>query len=115
MCLNGTEHKIYSVTVTKDGDKYYSDEFDVDLKTVGKWSGLFDTDDQAIFEDDFVLGTFKSNNFKTCFKVIFQNGSFLFDNGYVQVPFTEILSPKVIGNVYEDAVLLESYNAGKKK
>lgn len=62
---------------------------------------------KPIFEGDIVQAHFRNNHSKQTFRVIFEDGMFLFDNFCVKVPKYDIYSTKVIGNIHDNPELLE--------
>lgn len=79
----------------------------VDPDTIGECTELRDLRRDVLFEHDIVTAKFKSNGARCNFKIIFEAGSFLFDNGKVAVPFKEIRSAVKIGNVTDNPELLK--------
>lgn len=75
--------------------------------TIGECTELRDLRRDVLFEHDIVTAKFKSNGARCNFKIIFEAGSFLFDNGKVAVPFKEIRSAVKIGNVTDNPELLK--------
>ena len=79
----------------------------VDPSTVGQYTGLTDKNCKKIFEGDIITAYFKSNRSKQKFSVIFENGTFLFDNSRVKVSINNIYRLKIIGNIYDNPELLK--------
>ena len=77
-------------------------------ETVGQYTGLT-VPSGKIFENDIVTAKFKSNGARYNFTVKYDNtkGSFVFDNGSVKVPFCDIRSVRIIGNIHDNPELLE--------
>jgi uncharacterized phage protein (TIGR01671 family) len=84
----------------------------VDPKTVGQFTGLTDKNGKKIFEHDIVQAHFRNNHSKQTFRVIFDDGMFLFDNNHVKVPKYDIYSMKVIGNIHDNPELLGGADNG---
>ena len=75
---------------------------EVDPSTVGQYTGLKDKNGERIFEGDIVQSHFKTNHSKQIFRVTFDDGMFVFNNGYVKVPVRGIYGIKVIDNVHDN-------------
>ena len=83
------------------------ERYDFIPETVGQFTGLTDKNGKKIFESDIVQAHFRSNHSKQKFRVVFDDGMFLFDNNHVKVPKYEIYAMKVIGNIHDNPELLE--------
>lgn len=81
--------------------------FAVYQETVGQFTGLTDCGGHSLYEHDIVTAKFKSNGSRHNFKIVFEDGAFLFDNGCIAVPFDRIRSAVKIGNIHDNPELLE--------
>jgi hypothetical protein len=81
---------------------------EVDPETVGQYTGLT-VPSGKIFEHDIVTAKFKSNGARFNFTVKYSNekGCYVFDNGCVKVPFCDIRSVRIIGNIHDNPELLK--------
>lgn len=79
----------------------------VDSETVGQYTGLT-VPSGKIFEHDIVIAKIKSNGARFNFTVKYSNkkGCYVFDNGSVKVPFDDIRSVRIIGNIHDNPELL---------
>ena len=82
-------------------------EFEVAPETVGQYIGFIDKNGKKIFEGDIVQAHFRTNHSKQIFRVTFDDGMFIFNNGYVKLPVREIYGIKVIGNIHDNSELLK--------
>ena len=76
--------------------------YKVDPYTVGQYTDLKDKNGKRIFEGDIVQAHFRTNHSKQIFRVTFDDGMFIFNNGYVKLPVRGIYRIKVIGNVHDN-------------
>lgn len=81
---------------------------DVIPETVGQYTGLT-VPSGKIFEHDIVTAKFKSNGARFNFTVKYSNehGCYVFDNGCTKVPFCNIRSVRIIGNIHDNPELLK--------
>ena len=77
-------------------------------ETVGQYTGLT-VPSGKIFEHDVVTAKFKSNGARFNFAVKYDNqkGCYIFDNGYIEVPFEQIRSVRILGNIHDNPELLK--------
>ena len=77
-------------------------------ETVGQFTGLT-VPNGKIFEHDIVTAKFKSNGARYNFTVKYSNekGCFVFGNGCVKVPFDNIRSVRIIGDIHDNPELLK--------
>ena len=75
---------------------------EVDPSTVGQYTELKDKNGERIFDGDIVQEHVKTNHSKQIFRVAFDYGTFIFNNGYVKVPVSGIYRIKVIGNIHDN-------------
>ena len=90
-----------------DGEYSPYDVHKVILETVGQFTGLTENG-KRIFEGDIVKAFFRNNHSKQIFRVVFDDGIFLFDNNCVKVPKYDIYAMEVIGNIHDNPELLEA-------
>ena len=85
----------------------YNNWFNIISETVGQYTGLT-VPSGRIFEHDIVTAKFKSNGARFNFIVKYsgEKGCYIFDNGSVKVPFCNIRSVRVIGNIHDNPELL---------
>jgi uncharacterized phage protein (TIGR01671 family) len=76
-------------------------------ETIGQYTGLTDKNCKMIFDGDIVQAHFRTNHSKQIFRVTFDDGMFIFNNGYVKLPVREIYGIKVIGNIHDNPELLK--------
>lgn len=76
-------------------------------ETAGQYTGISAKNGKRIFEGDIVTARFKSNRSPQTFKVVFENGIFLFDNGCVKAPPFDVYGIEIIGNIHDNPELLE--------
>lgn len=116
-----TENKAQIISYANhEGNSYNWDE--VDLETVGQYTGLKDCNGEKIFEGDII--NYEAYSPKNKAKVIFDNGSYFAEN-ISKYGGKHLLSEKVcdmgqtgscdynhevIGNIYENLELLEIIN-----
>lgn len=81
---------------------------DVIPDTVGQYTGLT-VPSGKIFEHDIVTAKFKSNGARFNFAVKYsgENGCYVFDNGATKVPFCDIRSVRIIGNIHDNPELVK--------
>lgn len=92
------------------GTRRITIEWEVDPSTVGQFTGLTDNHGNKIFEGDIVQAHFTTNHSKQIFRVTFDDGMFIFNNGHVKLPVRGIYGIKVIGNIHDNPDLLEVHN-----
>jgi hypothetical protein len=80
----------------------------VNPETVGQYTGLT-VPSGKIFEHDIVTAKFKSNGARRNFVVKYDNqrGCYIFDNGHIKVPFEQIRSVRILGNIHDNPELLD--------
>lgn len=103
-------HRIYTGFAECDCGDFYGDWYEVDPKTVGRFTGLFDKEGERIFEGDIVRDIFL--NSKKMYEVKFTTD---YNCGFE--PFCEqihgghmLLEPEdceVIGNIHDNPELME--------
>ena len=81
---------------------------EVDYNTIGQYTGLT-VSSGKIFEHDIVTAKFKNNGarFNFTVKYSYEKGGYVFDNGSIKVPFCDIRSVKIIGNIHDNPELLK--------
>lgn len=84
-------------------------------ETLCEFTGLYDKNGKRIWENDIVTAHFKSNRTKQTFRVIYDCGMFLFDNGCVKVNSWDIFSLKVVGNSIDNPELLTAERIGENE
>lgn len=82
--------------------------FVISPETVGQYTGLT-VPSWKIFEHDIVTAKFKSNGARFNFTVKYntEKGGFVFDNGHIKVPFADIRSVRIIGNIHDNPELMK--------
>lgn len=98
----------YDTAIWETGTKLVTK---VDPTTIGECTGLKDLGGTVLFEHDVVTAKFKSNGARFNFKIVFRDGTFLFDNGLAAVPFDKIRSVVKKGNFFDNPDLLEGGEA----
>lgn len=91
-------------TDTQDYDIGY--EYEVIPESIGQYTGLYDKNGNELYEGDIVRAQFVHNGSVHTFVVEFDAGSFLFNNGFISVPFREIAHIKLRGNIYDNPKLI---------
>lgn len=87
---------------------------EVDPQTVCEFSGLIDKNKKKIFEHDVVEAHFRNNHSKQRFRVVFDDGMFLFDNGCVKVPRYDIYALRKIGSSVANPELLQEQSVSEE-
>lgn len=114
------EWMIGNLTVWGDGSTSIDQEptegsilYAVIPDTVGQYTG-FTVPSGKIFEHDVVTAKFKSNGARFNFVVKYDNqkGCYIFDNGYIKVPFEQIRSVRILGNIHDNP---ELWGGGTRK
>ena len=87
--------------------------FDIDIDTLGEYTGLTDRDGTRIFEGD-IIGVVYNPNYGGVakkrigtFKVGFEDGCYVYEDGEGYFLFTESDEIVVIGNIYDNPELLK--------
>lgn len=88
--------------------EYGFDHYHIIPETVGQYTGLI-VPSGKIFEHDVVTAKFKSNGARFNFTVKYDNGKgcYVFDNGSIKVPFDDIRSVRIIGNIFDNSEQLK--------
>lgn len=79
---------------------------EIDHNTICQYTGLTDRSGSKIWENDIVVAHFRSNKSRQKFKIIFEDGMFLFDNSCVEVPKCDVYGIEVIGNIFDNSELI---------
>lgn len=108
-CYGQKDEHTYIVTHKHPSGCFGADiYFEVIPETVGQYTGCT-VPSGKIFEHDIVTAKFKSNGARFNFIVKYsnENGCYVFDNGSIKVPFCEIRSVRIIGNIQDNPELLK--------
>ena len=102
-----TEKPTHYMWVLNHTEKY-GEMFMVIPETVGQYTGLT-VPSGKIFEHDIVTAKFKNNGarFNFTVKYSYEKGGYVFDNGSIKVPFCDIRSVRIIGNIHDNPELLK--------
>lgn len=99
-----------SQRITEKGcaDFNWIEAYEVIPETIGQYTSLT-VPSGKIFEHDIVTAKFKSNGARFNFTVKYsnENGCYVFDNGSAKVPFNDIKSVRIIGNIHDNSELLK--------
>lgn len=118
--LNRKRHLIYSGFAETDCDSYYPNNYEIDPKTLGEYTGLTDKNGRRIFEGDIVHAIYRSDYVDEK-DIDFGNGIIEYHGGYyggaqweintIDEPGNKVFSAKIeceiIGNIYDNPELLE--------
>ena len=103
-------HRIYSGYAESDCGDLYPDWFEVDLETVGQFTGLTDKNGKKIFEGDIVKALRICNQEVWTGYVVMWNGCFALKDAKTRnVPAIDLFNVyEVIGNIHDNPDLMEN-------
>ena len=107
VCLNGMQHRIYTGYAETDCGDYYPDWFEIDIKTLCRYTGLTDKKGKKIWEHDVVETPWEDENFKLEWQD--DTARFVISSDSLILDFDNYLSYEleVIGNIFDNPELLE--------